>query len=40
MRRTGQIVGVIVGTVLMMIVLFATAYKASKNEERLARFHE
>jgi len=40
MRPTGQIVGVILGTVLMVIILFATAYKAGKNEERLARFHE
>ena len=40
MKPTGQIVGAILGTALMVIVLFATAYKASKNEERLARFRE
>ncbi len=40
MKPTGQIGGAILGTVLMVIVLFATAYKASKNEDRLARFRE
>ena len=32
--------GVIFGIVLIVVVLFATAYKASKNEERRARFRE
>ena len=40
MKSIGRIVGIILGTVLMVIVLFATAYKASKNEERHARFRE
>jgi hypothetical protein len=40
MKSTKQIVGFIIGTVLIMILLFATAYKASLNEERLARFRE
>ena len=40
MKSIGRVDGVILGTVLMVIVLFATAYKASKNEERHARFRE
>ena len=40
MKPTGQIVVAVSGTVLIVTVVFATAYKASKNEERLARFRE
>lgn len=40
MKSTKRIVGIILGTVLIVILLFATAYKASINEERIARFRE
>ena len=40
MKRFERLFGGILGIVLIAAILFATAYKASKNEERRARFRE